>query len=160
MSRSGAPRGGLAALLLVVAVPGCATGSPQGAAPPPVPAPAPVVEVTMTDFRFDIARPIPAGRVVFRMTNAGQSSHNLILIPVPEDLPPIEEQIRGSQRRLVEPYAGIYDRAPGDTGTFAVNLLPGQRYAILCTMVGEDGEGHSKKGMALEFRAGEPRTGG
>lgn len=82
-------------------------------------------------------QPMPAGRVVFRMVNSGQSAHNLILIPVPEDLPPIEEQIRGSRRRLVEPYGGIYDRLPGDTGMFAVNLLPGQRYAILCAMVGK-----------------------
>lgn len=156
MIRSRALRGGLTALLVMLAGSSCAGDPPQGTARLTAPAPAPVVEVRMADFRFEMKTQVPPGRVVFQMINTGRETHNLILIPLPEDLPPIEEQIRGAQRRLVEPYAGIYDREPGDTGTFAVNLMPGQRYAIICTVVGEDGEPHSKKGMVTEFRVAEP----
>ncbi|MEX2289751.1 MAG: hypothetical protein WD794_05420 [Mycobacteriales bacterium] len=144
---------GLLALTLTGCAPG--TGGTAAASRPAAPAAAAVVEVQMVDHRFEFATPVPAGRVVFRLTNAGRSPHNLVLIPLPEDLPPIQEQIRGTKRRLVEPYAGIYDRPPGDTGTFAVNLLPGQRYAMICTVVDADGEPHSKKGMATEFRTPE-----
>lgn len=112
----------------------------------------------MVEHRFEFDTPIPAGRVVFQILNAGQSVHNLVMIALPEDLPSIDEQLRGSQRRLVEPYAGIYDRPPGDTGTFAVDLVAGQRYALICTLVAQDGESHYLKGMATEFRAAGPDT--
>jgi len=106
----------------------------------------------MVDHRFELDRPVPAGRVVFQITNDGQSAHDLIMLPLAEDVPPIAEQLRGSERRLVPPYHGIYERQPGDTDTSALNLLSGQRYAMICVVVGEDGEPYWKKGMATEFR--------
>lgn len=141
-----------AVLICGLSLTGCAISPPATAARPPAPAPAPVVGVSMVDHRFELDRPVPAGRVVFQITNDGQSAHDLIMLPLAEDVPPIAEQLRGSERRLVQPYAGIYQRPPGDTGTFAVDLLPGQRYAMICVVVGEDGEPHWKKGMVVEFR--------
>lgn len=148
----------LGALIGVVALGGCAPGSSGAAERPPAPAPPPVVEVTMVDYRFQFDTPVPAGRVVFQVKNAGQEPHDLIMVPLPEDLPPIDEQLRGTERRFVEPYAGIYEREPGDTGTFAVNLVPEQRYAMVCSVVADDGEPHWMKGMATEFRT--PEAGG
>jgi len=118
-----------------------------------------VVIVAMRDHRFEFDPVIPAGRVVFRMDNAGQAPHRLTLFPLPEDLPPIDVQLRGDQRRLLKPFAGIYDRPPGDTGTFAVDLAPGQRYAMICSLRDEDGQPHYLKGMASEFRT-PPAPGG
>lgn len=107
----------------------------------------------MTDHRFDYdAKSIGAGRTVFRASNVGDVVHNIVMIPLAEDLPPIDQQLAGSERRLVQPFAGFYDRPPGDVGTFAVDLAPGTRYAMICTVIGPDGEPHSKKGMATEFR--------
>ena len=106
----------------------------------------------MTDHRFELDRDPGPGRTVFRVRNQGKSPHHLILFPMPEDLPPIAEQLGGFQRRFVEPFAGIYDRAPGDTGTFAVDLVAGRRYAMVCSVLAEDKEPHWKKGMATEFR--------
>ncbi len=106
----------------------------------------------MLDHRFEIGTPVPAGRVVFRFDNGGQTAHNVIMIPLAEDVPPIEVQLRGSERRLVEPFAGVYDRAPGETGSFAVDLVAGQRYAMVCSLPAEDGQPHWMKGMAIEFR--------
>lgn len=113
----------------------------------------------MDDYQFDFDPSVPAGRVVFRLKNTGQDPHHLVLFPLPEDLPPIEEQLRGSQRRLLEPFAGIYDREPGDTGTFAVDLVPGRRYAMVCSIVADDGEPHWRKGMITEFRTPAAPTG-
>lgn len=107
----------------------------------------------MEEYRFDYdAGDIPAGRVVIRARNAGNEAHNMVMIPLAEDLPPIDVQLRGSERRLVEPFAGFYDRPPGDTGTFAVDLVAGQRYAMICTLPAPDDEPHWMKGMSSEFR--------
>lgn len=143
----------LATALAAAAGVACSSGQSGGAARPPAPSPAPVVTVTMHDFRFELDRDVPAGRVVFRAINAGKSPHNLTMIPLPDDVPPIAEQLRGTQRRLVEPFAGIYEREAGDTGTFAVDLAANQRYAMICSVPAEDGEPHWMKGMASEFRA-------
>lgn len=138
-------------MILAATLTGCAA-SPDNATRPPAPRPAPVVRVSMLEHRFELDRPVPAGRVVFRFDNAGQAPHNVVMIPLAEDLPPIDVQLRGSQRRVVEPFAGIYDREPGDTGSFAVDLVADQRYAIVCTVTGEDGQPHWMHGMAAEFR--------
>jgi hypothetical protein len=106
----------------------------------------------MVDHRFELDRPVPRGRVVFQFDNAGQAPHNVVMIPLAEELPPIDVQLRGSERRFVEPFAGIYERAPGDSGSFAVDLLPDQRYAMVCTTPGADGRPHWTEGMATEFR--------
>lgn len=142
----------VAAMMLAPTLVACASGSSDGAARPPAPAPVPEITVTMVDHRFEFKTPVPPGRVVFRFENAGQDPHNVIMIPLAEDLPPIEVQLRGSERRLVEPFAGIYDRPPGDSGAFAVDLFPDQRYAMVCSLTAEDGQPHWMKGMVTEFR--------
>lgn len=109
----------------------------------------------MADYLFDYDSRVPAGRVVFRLKNTGATPHHVVLVPLPEDLPPIEQQLGGSQRRFLERFAGIFDRPPGDTGTFAVDLVPGRRYAMVCSIVAEDGEPHWRKGMVTEFRPSE-----
>lgn len=113
----------------------------------------------MLDHRFELDRSVPAGRVVFRIRNAGQAPHHLTMIPLPDDVPPIAEQLRGSQRRFVDPFAGIYEREPGDTGTFAVDLGPGRRYAMICSVRDGDDQPHWAKGMATEFRTPGPTRG-
>lgn len=105
----------------------------------------------MEDYRFNYDPDIPSGRVVFRIHNAGDVPHQVTLFPLPEDVPPIDEQLRGEQRRFVEPFADIYERPPGDTGTFAVDLEPGTRYAMVCFLEAKDGELHWRKGMVSEF---------
>lgn len=146
----------VAVLVAAVAASACAAsgggaGSPARSAP--VPEPAPVVEVTMADHRFDYdASAIPAGRVVFLARNVGKVVHNMVMIPLAEDVPPIDVQLRGTERRLVEPFAGFYERPPGEVGSFAVDLAPGTRYAMICSVTDSEGEPHWRKGMATEFR--------
>lgn len=122
----------------------------------PLPTASPVVVVTMREYRFDYNRTIPSGRVVFRFLNQGQVPHRPALVPLPEDLPPIDQQLRGSKRRAVSPLGGVFDRRPGTIGTFAVDLVAGRRYALICYARDPDGSSHAVKGMNSEFRPLRP----
>ncbi|MDP9387484.1 MAG: cupredoxin domain-containing protein [Actinomycetota bacterium] len=123
-------------------------GAEQAAAPlPPDP---PVVTVAMSEYRFDFGS-IPEGRVVFEVVNEGQLAHRLSLIPLAEDFPPILEQLRGTERRVVDTLAAVATLAPGQRRSVAVDLAPG-RYAFVCFVSDPDGSSHALKGHAAEFR--------
>jgi hypothetical protein len=126
----------------------------QSSALPPPPQGSPVVVVNMEDYRYEHEPSIPAGRVVFRFVNTGVYTHRPSLLPLDEDVPPIDEQLQSSERRIVLPFAGVPDRQPGESGTFAVDLEPGRRYALICFFRDPDGVTHARKGMTSEFRAG------
>lgn len=141
-------RVGVAALLMVVL--GACKGSSEEPALPPRPA---MVTVTMREYRFEYDPVVPRGRVVFRFVNAGRLTHQPDLIPLTEDVPPIDQQVRGERRAVVTPFAGIAAREPGEAGTFAVDLEPGQRYAFVCfARDPDDGQSHALQGMTSEFR--------
>ena len=122
----------------------------QADAAPLPPRPA-TVNVTMTDFRFELDKAVPRGRVVFRVRNEGKSRHEMDLVSLPEDLPPLDEQLRGTERRAVDAVAVLPAHAPGTTGVIAADLTRG-RYALICFMSDADGEVHALKGMHSEFR--------
>ena len=128
----------------------CQSSSSADAPLPPSP---PVVVVTMDEYSFDYDNQIPSGRVVFRFVNDGDVAHQPDLVPLAEDIPPIGEQLRGDTRAVVFPMAGVPTRDPGETGTFAVDLAPGARYAIICFARNDDGTSHALMGMSSEFRA-------
>lgn len=117
-----------------------------------LPAGPPTVEVTMDEYRFDYNPNIPPGRVLFRVTNAGELVHRLTMVPLPEELPPIDQQLRGSQRQFLTPFAGVPNRQPGTRTAFTVDLVPGVRYAMICFVVDPDGQSHASKGMSSEYR--------
>jgi hypothetical protein len=109
-------------------------------------------------YRFVYQPVIPGGRVVWKVVNAGRLVHRLTLLPLSDDLPPIDEQLHGEERQALTPFAGVPDRLPGETGTFATDLLPGHRYALICFNQDPDGVSHALKGMNSEFRTtgGQP----
>jgi len=127
----------------------------QASAGKALPAGPPVVTVTMTEFSYAFDRPVPSGRVIFRMVNAGRLTHEPNLFPLSEDVPPIDQQVRGDARQVVAPYAGVLARQPGQVGTFAADLEAGQRYAFVCFARTPDNQSHAKLGMAAEFRPGQ-----
>jgi len=112
----------------------------------------PIVSVSMREYSFAYPRDIPNGLVQFRVRNAGRLPHRLDLEPIPADFPPIREQLGGSNRRVLAPFAQTATLQPGESGRFAVELLNGQRYALLCLLRGPDGQSHAAKGMNAEFR--------
>lgn len=145
--RLGARSGRMAAAVALALTAGCARTS--AAELPPAPHRA---EITMAEMTFEHPATVPKGRVVFRVHNAGRIDHRLILSRLGEDFPPISAQLAGTERRRIEPLAGIPDTAPGADTSFAVDLQPG-RYALVCLVVDADGVSHARKGMASEFRA-------
>lgn len=117
----------------------------------PLPPPPAIVDVAMTEYRFDYDGEIPRGRVVFRFANKGKVGHAMDLVVLTPDIPPIEEQLRGTVRRAVDGLSSLPTQAPGATGVVAADLGPG-RYAILCFLKDGDGPEHALLGMHKEFR--------
>ncbi len=127
----------------------CGRDPSSGAALPPPP---PVVMVSMDEYVFSYDPQIPGGRVVFHFINNGLVPHRPALIPLSDDVPPILDQVRGADRRAAAPFAGTPNQEPGAIGKFAVDLLPNQRYALICFARDPDGSSHAQKGMVSEFR--------
>lgn len=139
---------GLRVLLAAVAVLVAATcGGPAS----PLPAGPAVAEVTMDEYAFHLEGGVPPGRVVFHVRNAGEQEHELILTPLPEDFPPVQEQLAGRTRRAVQTMFIVQPRSPGEDTRFAVDLTPG-RYAMVCFVTDPDGRTHADKGMSAEFQ--------
>lgn len=126
----------------------CVTSDADSRPLPPAPA---ELDVRMTEYRFEHVPTIPPGRVVVEARNEGRERHSVTLARLPEDVPPILEQLRGESRRSVETVAQVMDRPPGTRAAFAVDLAPG-RYALLCFVRFPDGTTHAFQGMATEFR--------
>lgn len=118
-----------------------------------LPGRAATVEVTLREYAIGHSPHVPSGRVMFAVRNSGRVPHRPSLVPLSDDVPPIDEQLRGAERRAVSPFAGVTTLAPGERGVFAVDLEPGRRYAFICFAADEDGRPHAVKGMSSEFRA-------
>ncbi len=143
-------------LPVVVAVAGLTGCSRSSVTAPrhPLTAASAIITVNMREYSFDVVGPLPSGRVVFRMVNVSQETHSPSLVPLDESFPPIDAQIRGSVRRPIDELGKVNPVAPGHTATFAVDLSPGRRYALVCFARTSDGVRHAEKGMTWESRAG------
>lgn len=131
-----------------------AAGCSSGRAKEPVPPPVPRVDVEILDGGLEKPARVPAGRVVFRITNAGRHVHRLALIPLPDDFPPLAEEVANATERTVEFLARVGDIQPGKSGQFAVDLTEGQRYGLVDYSLNPEGVRHLKTGVAGEFVAG------
>ncbi|HUP70618.1 MAG TPA: hypothetical protein VM142_12510 [Acidimicrobiales bacterium] len=139
----------MAGALGVGGVSGCAAGATNT----PLPPDPPVLRVEMGDYSFGFRRPVPAGRVVFDVGNAGRRDHELVVVELPADMAGgIDAQLHSAERRAFPTVVALTARPPGGKGTFALDLAPG-RYAMLC-MLKDPGtaEEHALRGMNAEFR--------
>lgn len=144
--RAHRPAIGLLTGLVVVASSVVSCRRQEDLPPPPV-----IVRVNMNEFGFHYDRKIPAGRVLFQVRNTGRLKHELVLLRLPDDFPPIDVQLHSKQRRPVPTLALLPARSPGQIGTFAADLTPG-RYAMLCGVLDDpDPVPHALKGMNSEF---------
>ena len=105
----------------------------------------------MREYRFDYRPTVERGRVVVRATNAGTVNHDLVLVALPDDFPPVDQQLHAETHLPVVTLAAVNAHPPGTGSTFAVNLEAG-RYAFLCFVKDPDGQTHALKGMSSEFR--------
>lgn len=144
----------IATIGLVVALGGTVVLAEQLHSPAPAPDLMPQqVDVTMTEYRFEYAPPSQPGRTVFQVRNVGAEDHVFGLYLLPDDLPPIDEQLKGDERRGVDSPLELPVAEPGEVQTVGVDLVEGQRYAILC-FLGSTAENqtHAVLGMNSEFR--------
>lgn len=155
------PLGLVALMAAAVMAAGCTAlagstdeSSGEGSWPPSVPQ----IDITLQDDAIEVDRPVPGGRVVFRVHNAGSDRHRVTLMPLPEDLPPLDEQLAGDERRGVRPMGATNTRPPGQGTAFAVDLEQGRRYGLVCFERTDDGTVHARTGENAEFRAGGPDT--
>lgn len=118
----------------------------------PLPPRAQVVEVTISDNHYDYDTRIRPGRTVFVGHNVGKVAHTMLLFKVPDDLPPVDVQIHGTQRHQVDGLAGTRVQ-PGAVNSFAVDLAPNQRYYMLDFDFDTDHKTFATKGLDSEFRA-------
>lgn len=100
-------------------------------------------------FDFDPTA-IRSGQVLVRLRNAGAVAHELSVVGLPADAPPLEDQLRSAEPSALATIAILRARPPGATGTFALALSPG-RYAFICVLKDADGTTHAAKGMVAEF---------
>lgn len=111
-----------------------------------------VAAVTMVDYRFAAPAQVPVGRVVFDVVNHGQHPHELVLVPLPQDFPPLNQQLHSNTRRALPTIAVLPALQPGGSGTFAVDLAAG-RYGIISFAQGSDGTIDALRGMNAEIHA-------
>lgn len=149
--RCGPPRSALWAIVALVAlvVSSCGGDSHEAALPPPPQ----VVKVQMGEYAFAYDRSIRPGRTVFRVHSSGRRTHELVLIPLAEDFPPLDKQFRSKTGRLIAPLGRVRPLKPGRSGSFAVDLAPG-RYGMASLVDDSDGTSDARKGMTSEFRVG------
>ena len=105
----------------------------------------------MREFAYDHPAVAPSGRVVVKVDNVGSLTHQLVLVRVPEELPPLAEQLRSDTRQAVDTIANLIDRPAGSNSIIAVDLEPG-RYGLVCFLRDAEGLQHHARGMSSEFR--------
>jgi hypothetical protein len=138
----------LCALVGVALAASCGGGDGDDA---PLPPRAQVLEVAMKEYRFGYRPPSSPGRVVLSAKNNGKLRHEVVLLELPEDFPPIKEQLAGENRRAVGTLAYTKPVRPGRRGVLAVDLKRA-RYAMVCLQQAGHGRRHAERGMATEFR--------
>lgn len=126
--------------------------SSHAASVAPLPPPPQIVDVTISEYHFAYPPAVHAGRTVFVGRNVGRVAHTLRLFPVDDSTPPVDAQLHGTKRLFARPFGGTRVQ-PGSSGTFAVNLLPGQRYFMVDLDRDPAGDTYALKGLDSEFRA-------
>ena len=111
-----------------------------------------MVMVTARDYSFDAPTEVPAGLTTLRLINDGSEIHNLQLLKVPGDNGrSAGDLVQAFQHGRPRPdwaveVGGPNAVAPGGTSNVTFLLEPGE-YAVICPVVGKDGEAHTMKGM-------------
>jgi len=109
------------------------------------------VDVTASDYAFDMPATLGAGRTSFVLTNQGSEAHFLLVVKLAEGAK-LEDAVQSEDDSMIE---GIWETgiaAPGgdDDEVITFDLEPGN-YGALCFIPGPDGTPHAFMGMQKEF---------
>ena len=116
------------------------------------------VEVVATDFEFDIPDTLPAGETTFSFVNDGKQPHELALVELAEDAPPVEELLQLPEKKAEGFFtdAGHAFAKPGkiQSDAFTYELTAGTRYGYVCFVQDpKTKKPHAFLGMVGEFTA-------
>lgn len=123
----------------LVALPAGGSGNGKGGVPV-------TVRATLSEYKIELKRSsAPAGKIRFKVTNAGTMNHELIVIRTnraPGDLP-----VRGSQASEKGAVGEIEEDelGPGDTRSLTLRLKRG-KYVLICNV-----PDHYQNGQYLRF---------
>lgn len=143
---------GVAIATLIVLASACSSKAiePSNPAPPKAPeATAPVapsegesgttVASTVKEMSVSVApESVPAGEVVFDVTNDGAATHEFVVFKTdlaPADLPMTEDGRADEEGTGVKHIGEIEDVTPGSTKSFSLQLDPGN-YVVVCNLPG------------------------
>lgn len=118
--------------------------------------------LTLSDYRFDLSRPLAAGRQLVRVRNAARQSHEVLFVRLApgrsaHDFTAWAEQMAGPPPG--EPVGGTTGIARGGWNDVPLDLVPGD-YALICFLPdARDGKAHVAHGMVRQLRVeGARRT--
>ena len=126
------------------------TGTPVAAAKLPAD-----VEIKLTDYAFGLSAPLTAGSHVVRVVNAGQQSHEVMVIRLAPGKTAAQvaawvEKMEGPPPG--EPMSGISGLGVGQSASFPLTLTPGE-YGLICFIPdAKDGKPHYAHGMLHQFK--------
>jgi uncharacterized cupredoxin-like copper-binding protein len=112
----------------------------------------PEAEVVMklTDYDFELSKPLPAGRYTIEVDNAGPQEHELVIVKLAAGKEPMDFA-RWGEKQVGKPpgtlHGGVSGIMPGDKAFVEVDLAPGE-YGFICFVPdSKDGKGHYHHGM-------------
>lgn len=116
------------------------------------------VTLKLTDYAFDLSKPIESGENIIRVQNDGQQSHEVILGVLPPDksMSDALEWFNGGQHGPAPLLAigGASGLAAGRHEFITLDFAPG-RYVMFCFIPDtKDGKTHAAHGMMKEFSVG------
>ena len=123
----------------------------------PAPAAAePAAEAVMklVDYDFELSRPLPAGRSMLRIENAGPQVHEVVFVRLEPGKDAMDFARWGEKMKGPPPGTlggGVSGIKPGAHAYVALDLQPGD-YGLICFVPdSRDGKGHYHHGMAKKI---------
>ena len=105
----------------------------------------------LTDYDFELSKPITAGRHTIRVENAGPQEHELVIVKLDSGKEPMDFAKWGEKMVGKPPgtlHGGVSGIMSGGKAFVEVDLAPGE-YGLICFVPdSKDGKGHYRHGMA------------
>jgi hypothetical protein len=113
------------------------------------------VEVTATEYAFDVPAEVAGGVVEFRFVNDGEAPHDFGLARVEgASVSDVEETLASGVQSPMEDVAGGAGLSPEQSATVTLSLEPGT-YVFTCHFPNPEGRSHLALGMFNAFTVGE-----
>ena len=122
-------------------------------APTPAPIPAPTITMTASEYKFELDKPLTAGKHIIKLVNTGNEPHEVEIIKMEPgktiaDLGAWFVKMEGPPPGA--PIGGIAPTVKGKDGQFEIDITPGS-YIIMCFLPAPDKKPHFEHGMLQQI---------